>query len=50
VTSIRIDELLSVEGWRKRFTADDPILVWLEKLLTECGSYYDVNEISPMCI
>ncbi len=50
VTSIRIDELLSVEGWRERFAADDRILVWLDELLKDYGSYYDLEEISPVCI
>ncbi len=50
VTSIRIDDLLSHEGWRERFAVDDPVLIWLERLLKECGSYYDVDELSPVCI
>lgn len=50
VTSIRIDDLLSQEGWRERFASDDPILVWLEGLLADCGDYYDVEEISPVCV
>ena len=50
VTSIRIDDLLSHEGWRKLFTPDDPILIWLAELLKDCESYYDTQELSPMCI
>ena len=50
VTSIRIDDLLTQEGWRERFAPDDPVLVWLEGLLADCGNYYDVDEISPMCV
>lgn len=50
VTSIRIDDLLSHDGWRKLFKEDDLVLLWLEGLLEECGNYYDVDEISPMCV
>lgn len=50
VTSLRIDELLSVDGWRARFAVDDAVLTWLEELLAECGNYYDVDEISQGCV
>ena len=50
VTSVRIDDLLSHEGWRERFSVDDPMLIWLEELLADSESYYDVEQISPECV
>lgn len=44
-TSLRIDDLLSQEGWRERFAPDDSVLLWLEAILAEYGDYYGRRQI-----